>query len=188
MNDHKILELEFNYIKEIAMQSTRDRYTFVQFYTGLSSAIATIFLGLLTLNNGVFTLEMRLILTLISFSMFFMGIIFLLMLIRIRQAWHESIKAINQIKEYYINSTKNNLAAAFAWSNSNLPRKEKRWNIHFYLVMLISVLNSIFFGAGLALGIQDMAIPSLMLLLASSFLVLVLLQIAFYEYALKRNV
>ena len=56
-----------------------------------------------------------------------MGILTLLQLARLRRAWYESITAMNQIKDFYIQRNPGfDLEKAFAWRTATIPQKEQK--------------------------------------------------------------
>jgi hypothetical protein len=82
------------------------------------------------------------------------GWIYFLSIIRLRQAWHESARTMNQIKLFYVQHTELNpddLYGAFRWKAHTLPPAYKPWNVHFYSAMLIGLLDSLAYVAGIAL-------------------------------------
>ena len=155
----KILELEFNYIKETANQAIDDRYKLLNFYIGIATFVATLGIGASTISNIDRILNIQAALAVLCIIISIIGWIFVAMLVRLRQAWHESMRAMNQIKAYYLAKLPEpDLKSAFAWGVSTLPRKQRFWNIHFYSVLLIIIINSAFFGAGVLLAEAGAAI------------------------------
>jgi hypothetical protein len=147
LNPDKILELEFEYIKDTANQTIDDRYKFLNFYIGLTTLVATVSTGLLSLTDGSLPTNLRLGLGILSLGLAVVGWVFLAMFIRLRQAWHESIRALNTIKNFYT-ARNEDLNAAFAWDMNTIPKRHKLWNIHFYSSLLIILINSGFLGTG----------------------------------------
>jgi hypothetical protein len=83
------------------------------------------------------------------------GWVYFLGIIRLREAWYESARAMNQIKEFYIAHAKelnsDVLQGAFRWRAATVPPPDKSWTVYFYSAMLISLLNSAAYVAGGAL-------------------------------------
>jgi len=90
--------------------------------------------------------------TLLLWVLCSVGWLYLLKIIRLRQAWHHSARAMNKIKAFYISRSKDidvrELSEAFLWKNSTLPAPEKRWTVFFYSACLIGILNSVAFWSG----------------------------------------
>jgi hypothetical protein len=80
-----------------------------------------------------------------------------LKLIRLRQAWHDSARAMNQIKDFYIQHVEDPemLRSAFRWKTETLPPPDKPWTVFFYSAMLIGFLDSVAYVAGGALLALD---------------------------------
>jgi len=83
------------------------------------------------------------------------GWLYFLKLIRFRQAWHDSARAMNQIKDFYVQHAKDFepdvLRDAFRWKTETLPPPDKPWTAYFYSAMLIAFLDSAAYVAGGAL-------------------------------------
>ena len=81
------------------------------------------------------------------------GLLTLLQLIRLRGAWFESVKAMNQIKDAIIeNATDTPLEKAFRWRTSTLPIAYKPWSVAFLLAFQVSLLGTATFGASIYYG------------------------------------
>ncbi|MCA9381436.1 hypothetical protein KC678_04175, partial [Candidatus Dojkabacteria bacterium] len=93
----ELLKLEFEYAKESSIQAQQDRLTIMNFYLGLYTAVNGGYIGIQEIvpDNIIRYLP----LTFIVLS--FLSYIFILQIIRLRQAWHESAMVMNQIKEYF---------------------------------------------------------------------------------------
>jgi hypothetical protein len=80
--------------------------------------------------------------------------------VRLRGSWHESIRAMNQIKEFYIQQfPKEGLADAFRWRSSTIPASYKPWSLSFMLAGQVALLDGATMGAvvvfaGLAYGLN----------------------------------
>jgi hypothetical protein len=148
LNVDTILAAEYNYAAQTAFQANEDRARVTSFYlvtvgSFLAAILSTQFIttpGLLI--YGGFSILFLLI--------SLMGVITLLQLARLRLAWHESIQAMNQVKEFYIQHTPNYpLGQAFRWRAESIPQKGKPNSISFFLAMEVSLLGALSFGATL---------------------------------------
>jgi len=149
LNMDTILAAEFNYAAQTAFQANEDRARVTSFYlVTVGSFLAAI------LSTQFISAPGELIYG--GFSVLFlvislMGIITLLQLVRLRSAWHESVQAMNQVKEFYIRNTPNYpLQDAFRWRSDSIPPRLKTSSISFLLALEICLLGSFMFGAAVA--------------------------------------
>jgi hypothetical protein len=81
--------------------------------------------------------------------------LYFLKIIRLRQAWHDSARAMNQIKEFFIQHDEHfepeELRPAFLWQAHTLPPPDKPWTVFFYSAVLIALLDSMAYVIGAAL-------------------------------------
>lgn len=135
-----ILDLEFNYIKDTAHQAIADRYTMLNFYIGICTAVGSVIVGVLASNQSQVAL---LGLAGLSLLTAIIGWIFLAIMFRLRQAWRESLIAMNRIKSFVL-ERQQETKDAFLWSVDSVPRLNKAWTIHFYSSLIVIILNSVF--------------------------------------------
>ncbi|HEX9075260.1 MAG TPA: hypothetical protein VF932_05750, partial [Anaerolineae bacterium] len=136
----EILELEFEYARETAGQAQNDRTTIVNLYLLLVGGVGSLVLGLpqiLSDNRVPATTPISsnayvLLFTLLGITGFFM----LMKLVRLRQAWFESVRAMNQIKKFYLQRFPD-LDGAFLWKAETIPAPGKPWTITFNLSVLV---------------------------------------------------
>jgi hypothetical protein len=110
------------------------------------------------------------------------GALYFLKVIRLRQAWHESARTMNRIKEFYIQHAadfdQKTMRTAFRWQEHTLPPAAKRWTVFFYSATLIALLDSVAYVAGGAL-LGWGAAPCLLL---PALAVLTLLGLAYFAF------
>ncbi len=83
------------------------------------------------------------------------GFFMVMKLVRLRQAWYESVRAMNTIKSYYLKRFPD-LDAAFLWKPNSIPSPGKPWTITFNFSLLIMILDSAAIGAAAqSLGIRS---------------------------------
>lgn len=146
LNMDTILAAEYAYASQTAFQANEDRARVTSFYlvtvgSFLAAILSTQFIS--TANSLIFG-GFAILFFLISL----MGILTLLQLARLRAAWHESIQAMNQVKEFYIQHTPNlPLAQAFRWRAGSIPQKAKANSISFLLTLEVALLSALSFGA-----------------------------------------
>ena len=149
LNADTILSAEFTYAAQTAFQANEDRARVTSFYlVTVGSFLAAI------LSTQFISSNIKIVYG--SFSILFlvislMGVLTLLQLSRLRSAWFESISAMNQVKEFYIENTPNySLEKAFRWRLNTVPRKQKPFSISFLLAFEVSLLGAFSFGAAIA--------------------------------------
>ncbi len=181
----EILELEFEYARETAMQAQNDRTVVVNLYLILVGGVGSLLLALPTLSQtgkvSLPTQAMGLFFVLIAL----LGFLTLFKLIRLRQAWHESARAMNLIKQYYIEHFPE-LDTAFYWQAKTIPRHDKPWTITFILSLMVILIDSVALSGGLFLLLPIP--PQLGLPITVSACVLAFfLQVAFYFFELGKS-
>lgn len=146
LSPNDLLQSEFNYIAQTAFQANEDRARVTTFYlVNLGGFAAALYSSqganstqpaLYALFGGLF-----LILSLT-------GLLTLLQLIRLRQAWFESIAAMNQIKDYYrTHFPALKLEQALRWNKASSPALHKPWSISYFLALQVAVMGGASLGA-----------------------------------------
>lgn len=141
-----ILQSEYNYIAQTAFQAHEDRARVTTFYlVNLGGFVAALFSSQIAnspqpevdgLFGGLFLL--------LSAT----GLLTILQLIRLREAWFESVAAMSQIKEYYrAHFPTLKLEQALRWNKNSLPALYKPWSISFLLALQVAVLSGVSLGA-----------------------------------------
>lgn len=188
LESEKILELEFNYIKETAHQANQDRHKMLNFYIGISTTVGTLSIGILSLADTRFTDGVAYGIALVVLLVGITGWVFLAMMIRLRQSWHESMVAMNTLKSFYIENSENKLSPAFMWDFDTLPKPHRLWNIHFYSTGLVIFISSLALGLFVGLIISPggaVAAGVVMGFLTCLFSIIV--QLFIYWISLKRG-
>ena len=146
-----ILKMEFEYARFTASEAMQDRHTMVNFYLLAFGVIAT---GGLAILSGETDLPHS-IGSLLLWILCAVGWLYFLKIIRLRQAWHESARAMNQIKEFFIQHDEHfepeELRYAFRWQAHTLPSPDKPWTVFFYSAVLIALLDSMAYVLGAVL-------------------------------------
>lgn len=151
LSSSDILGWEFEYARLTASEAMHDRHTMVNFYLLAFGVIATGVLAILS-REAVLPQSMG---TLLLWILCAVGWLYFLKIIRLRQAWHESARAMNQIKEFYIQHDEHfepeELRSAFRWQAHTLPSPGKPWTVFFYSAVLIALMDSMAYVFGAAL-------------------------------------
>jgi hypothetical protein len=158
-----LLQMEFEYARITASEAMNDRHTVVNFYLLLTGVVVSAVAALISaerppgiLANAVPYVGMSLL-----WALCIVGWLYLLQIVRLRQAWRDSAKTMNRIKEFYIQRvarlSPQEYSQAFRWRLETLPPAAKLWTIHFFSAALVALLNSlVYVGGGLlcALGLS----------------------------------
>jgi hypothetical protein len=139
LDPDEILQQEFEYARETTLQANNDRTQVVNLYVILVGGVGSVALGL-----SAIPVEW---VAVILFVLGVLGLFNVLKLIRLRQAWHDSVKAMNQIKDFYV-AHYPEMAPAFRWRTATIPAPGRPGTITFDLVMLVALLDSLAVGGG----------------------------------------
>lgn len=144
-----VIAAEYGYIAQTAFQANEDRarawqYFFVTFATLIAALLST---------QVAETVRQQLYLTfVVIFTLLaVLGLITVLQLVRLRQAWLESVRAMNQIKERLI-ADDPSLADYFRWRNDTIPAAFKWRSFGFLQALSVALLSGLALGAAVAFG------------------------------------
>lgn len=139
-----ILIAEYEYIAQTVFQSNEDRSRAASFY------LVTFASFIAALVGAQFDFDpSQVVYVNMGFGVLFtmlavFGLLTILSLVRLRQAWFESIAALNQIKDYYIaQAGSESFAQAFRWRMTTAPSKFKPNSVGFLLVLQIALLGGV---------------------------------------------
>lgn len=143
----RLLLNEFNYIRETAAQAMNDRHTMVNYFIIITGAFLTIIGSRFFGASDIFA-DTKYISIIVGASIVinFVGWLYFMHLIRLRQAWCDSATAMNQIKEFFVVNGRvpDDIArSAFLWDLKTLPKAGKKSNVSYYSTMLISFVSSV---------------------------------------------
>jgi hypothetical protein len=137
------LTAEFEYIAQTAFQANEDRARVSEFFL---ISFGTFLAALL--SSQLKEIDQELIYTIfpILFGLVtFLGAVTVLELSRLRQAWMESVRAMNVMKEHLSDNTAS-LKKVFRWKTDKMPRPFKPWSVGFLKSLQVSVLSGISSG------------------------------------------
>jgi len=148
LDPNEMLKAEFEYIAQTATQANEDRAKVTSFYFVTVGTLLAAILGTQFLSQegeslkGVF----------LGFSLLFifltlLGYLTIAQLARLRTAWIDSAKAMNQIKEYYVQQVEDDLGNAFRWTKDTMPKAYKKGSVANYLAGQVAILSGLIFGA-----------------------------------------
>ena len=142
----ELLASEFDYIAQTAVQANDDRSRVSSFYLiAVGSLIATL-LGTQLFDVEQFTSGIKLAFSGAFALLTLLGISTVLQLARLRAAWHESMLAMNQIKEFAI-AQNPEIENAFRWKVSTLPHKYKKGSVSYYQAREVAIIGGLMFSA-----------------------------------------
>jgi hypothetical protein len=157
----ELLAAEFNYIALTATQANEDRARVSSFYlVAVGSLVAALF-STQFFDPEKLTQTVRLMFSGLFLLLTFLGMSTVLQLAQLRAAWHESMRAMNQIKDFAMKQNPE-LAEAFRWKTSTIPRKFKKSSVSYYQALEVSLIGGLTFGAAIFF-LQQVFLPVTML-------------------------
>ncbi len=142
-----LLLKEYDYIRDTATQAMNDRHTMVNYFIIISGVIISIIGSRFFSTSDVFADSKYIsIITGAAIIINFVGWIYFMHLIRLRQAWCDSAAAMNQIKEFFVVNGRvpDDIArSAFLWDTKTIPRAGKKSNVFYYSTLLIGFISAI---------------------------------------------
>lgn len=142
-----ILDKEFDYAQQTASEALSDRHTMINFYLVFVGVVLSAIVAQVSGGAGP-----RFLGTFLAWLLAIIGWFYFIQVIRLRMAWHDSARAMSQIKEFYFRHAKDfsqaELREGFRWQAHTLPSPDRPWTIFFYSAMTIAFLNTISFVIG----------------------------------------
>ncbi len=143
-----ILKEEFEYIAQTAVQADEDHARVSSFYLVAVGSLLAALLSTQLLDKSLDPIFVARAFSGLFLVLTVLGTLTILQLARLRAAWHESMQAMNQLKDYWIlQSRDKNLRKAFRWDARTLPRKYRMNSVSFFQTAEVALLSSITFGA-----------------------------------------
>jgi len=145
----EVIAAEYGYIAQTAFQANEDRarawqYFFVTFATLLAALLST------QVDAGI-QQQLYLAFVIIFALLAALGLITVVQLVRLRQAWLGSVRAMNHIKEQLI-ADDPALAAYFLWTKDTVPPAFKWRSFGFLQALSVALLSGLAVGAAVAFG------------------------------------
>jgi ADP-ribose pyrophosphatase len=153
--ENMLLE-EFNYASVTAYQAMEDRARLFNLYLLVIGIFGSGLAAIYQLSDRLrtYTQPLTAIALLVAGIA---GVAFFLQLIRLRQAYLGSLKAMNTIKEYYIEHFKEALpepGKAFLWRLETMPTGDRPGSLSSVVTHTVALLGSICFGGAAFVGNQ----------------------------------
>ncbi len=153
--EHMLLE-EFNYAGQTAYQAMEDRARMFNLYLLLIGVLGSALGAVYQLGGHDVTKVAEPISIALLIVAGILGIVFFAQLIRLRQAYRESLIAMNTVKEYYIEEFREQVPGsekAFRWRLRTIPTGERLGSVTFLVCYTVAFLGSLCF-AGAAVVID----------------------------------
>ena len=190
--DNMLLE-EFNYAGLTAYQSMEDRTRMFNLYLLIVGVLASGLGALYQFSGSIGTYSRPLAITLLLIAGI-VGVAFFTKLIRLRQAWRESVICMNVIKEFYIQQFRQQMPQierAFRWRLKTIPAGERFGSTTFVVCATVALLESVCFAGAafviannvpfLSTGIYPYSIAVVILALV------LLLNVVYFRHALNAH-
>jgi len=149
---------EFKYASTTAFQAMEDRARTANFYFGLLGILASALIAIYQLGGGQSTIPTGLI-ALLLFIASMISVTFFVLIIRLRQAFRESITCMNVIKEFYIEQFKQQMPRveyAFHWRLRTIPHNERIGSVTFMMDYQIAFIGSLCLGSTIFVILQPL--------------------------------
>jgi len=144
----ELLAAEFEYIAQTATQANEDRARVSSFYLIAVGSLIAALLGTQLFEPGKFTGTIKLVFSGAFVLLTLLGASTVLQLARLRSAWHESMMAMNQIKDFAM-AQNPELKTAFRWKTNTLPKKYKKGSVSYYQAYEVALISGLMFSASL---------------------------------------
>ncbi len=156
LNIENMLLEEFNYASLTAYQAMEDRARVSNLYYLLLGAVASGLLAIYQFGGSSHTYSQPLVIALLV-AAGLLSATFYEKIIRLRQAYRESLICMNVIKEFYIQQFQQQMpriARAFRWRLNTIPPGERIGSVTFAISALIAVMGSFCFAGAILVGIK----------------------------------
>ena len=135
-----ILIAEYEYIADTANQANEDRSRVASFYFVSVGSIVAAILGTQFAKDNLKSVSVAF--SILFFVLTLLGTLTIAQLARLRAAWHESIEAMNQIKDFYIKKFPDT-EPAFKWRIGTIPPTDKPYSIANLIALEVALLGAL---------------------------------------------
>jgi hypothetical protein len=142
----ELLASEFDYIAQTAIQANDDRSRVSSFYLIAVGSLIAALLGTQLFDPEKFTQPVKLAFSGTFILLTLLGTSTVMQLAQLRAAWHESMLAMNQIKDFAMTQSPE-LSQAFRWKTATLPRKYKKGSVSYYQAREVALIGGLMFSA-----------------------------------------
>ena len=141
----ELIAAEFEYIAQTAIQANDDRSRVLSFYLIAVGSLIAALLGTQLFDPEKFTQTVKLAFSGAFALLTLLGISTVLQLARLRSAWHESMLAMNQMKDFAMQQSPE-LLQAFRWKTSTLPKRYKKGSVSYYQAREVALIGGLMFA------------------------------------------
>jgi hypothetical protein len=142
-----LLTAEYNYLAQSAFQSDEDRSRASQFFL---IAFGTFLVAIFSIQyQNTDPRQLYAIFSLIFTALAAFGALTVLQLTRLRQAWTESIRAMDTLKNRAVQDCPD-LGECFRWKTDTIPAAFKPWSISFLMALQVAIVSGLAAGAAFA--------------------------------------
>ena len=196
LNIENMLLEEFNYVSLTAYQAMEDRARVSSLYYLLLGALASGLLAIYQVGASSHTTSQPLIVAILVLAGI-MSVTFFEKILRLRQAYRESLISMNVIKEFYIRQFEREMpqiGLAFRWRLKTIPPGERIGSVTFAISALIAFMGSFCLAGAVliamkpqilskpgATNVLDFGIPLLV------FVIVLLAHVWYYRRALSKH-
>ncbi len=135
-----VLVAEYEYIAATANQANEDRSRVASFYFVSVGSIVAAILGTQFAKDNLKGVSIAF--SILFFILTLLGGLTSAQLARLRAAWHESIEAMNQLKDYYIKCYPH-IEPAFKWRVRTIPPTDKTYSIANLIALEVTLLGAL---------------------------------------------
>ncbi|MGA7192213.1 MAG: hypothetical protein WBW94_01190 [Anaerolineales bacterium] len=135
-----ILIAEYEYISSTAHDANEDRSRVASFYFVSVGSIVAAILGTQFAKDNLKSVSIAF--SILFFVLTLLGALTIAQLARLRAAWHESIEAMNQIKDFYVHKFPDT-EPAFKWRIGTIPPTDKRFSIANLIALEVALLGAL---------------------------------------------
>ena len=193
LNIENMLLEEFNYASLTAYQSMEDRARVSSLYYLLLGALASGLLAVYQFNHATshpFVVALLILAGILSFTFFEK-------ILRLRQAYRESLICMNVVKEFYIQQFQRlmpQIEHAFRWRLKTIPPGERISSVTFAISALIALMGSFSFAGATLVAMKPDFITNpggagvhVYLISVAIFAIVLLFHIWYYRRALSKR-
>ena len=183
LEPEEILKAEYEYIANTVFQANEDRSRVASFYFVSVGSIVAAILGTQFATDNLKSVSVAF--SILFFFLTLLGALTLAQLARLRAAWHESVEAMNQLKDFYIKHHPA-IESAFKWRGTTIPPTDKKFSIANLIALEVALLGAVTTAAAIyfiLFAIGNIT-PWGLGLIVASFLIGAALQWIWYKHLL----
>jgi hypothetical protein len=140
LNPDDLFAAEYSYIANTAFQAHEDRSRIASFYIVSVGSIIAAILSTQFSENKLESFAPAFSILFIFLTI--LGTLTVAQLARLRAAWHDSVQAMNKIKDFYI-EVYPDIESAFKWRGTTIPPTDKPFSIANLAAFEVVLLSSV---------------------------------------------